>query len=79
MPEFSTVISVPLLILCSLTCLKNIFEFKLESDLALWVVEFLVGRSQQVRVIDTMSSVKVVSTGTPQGCVLSPPIVHLVY
>ena len=36
------------------------------------MLEFLVGRSQQVRVIDTMSNVKVVSTDTPQGCVLSP-------
>ena len=31
-----------------------------------------MGRHQQVRVNDTMSSVKVVSTGSPQGCVLSP-------
>ena len=51
---------------------KIISEFKLESDLALWVLEFLVGRPEQVRVNDTMSSVKVVSTGTLQGCVLSP-------
>ena len=34
--------------------------------------DFLVGRPQQVRVNNTTSSVKVVSTGSPQGCVLSP-------
>ena len=51
---------------------KMISEFNLESDLALWVLDFLVGRHQQVRVNNTMSSVKVVSTGSPQGCVLSP-------
>ena len=47
-------------------------EFKLESELALWVLDVLVGRPQQVRVNNTTSSVKVVSTGSPQGCVLSP-------
>ena len=51
---------------------KMISEFNLESDLALWVLDFLVGRHQQVRVNNTMSSVKEVSTGSPQGCVLSP-------
>ena len=51
---------------------KLISEFKLESELALWVLDFLVGRPQQVRVSNTTSSVKVVSTGSPQGCVLSP-------
>ena len=35
------------------------------------MLEFLVGRPQQVCANDTMSSVKVVSTGTPQGSVLS--------
>ena len=51
---------------------KLISEFKLESELALWVLDFLVGRPQQVRVNNTTSSVNVVSTGSPQGCVLSP-------
>ena len=51
---------------------KMISEFNMEPDLALWVLDFLVGRHQQVRVNNTMSSVKVVSTGSPQGCVLSP-------
>ena len=51
---------------------KLISKFKLESELALWVLDFLVGRPQQVRVNNTTSSVKVVSTGSPQGCVLSP-------
>ena len=33
---------------------------------------FLVGRPQRVRRNNTTSSVKVVFTGSPQGCVLSP-------
>ena len=45
---------------------KLISEFKLESELALWVLNFLVGRPQQVQVNNTTSSVKVVSTGSPQ-------------
>ena len=32
---------------------------------------FLVGRPQQVRVNNTTSSVEVVSTGSPQVCILS--------
>ena len=44
---------------------KLISEFKLESELALWVLDFLVGRPQQVRMNNTISSVKVVSTGSP--------------
>ena len=54
----------------SLVVSKN--DFWVESDLALWELDFLVGRHQQDRVNNTMSSVKVVSTGSPQGCVLSP-------
>ena len=45
---------------------KLISEIKLESELALWV------KPQQVRLNNTTFSVKVVSTGSPQGCVLSP-------
>ena len=44
---------------------KLISEFKLESELAPWVLDFLMGRPQQVRVNSTTSSVKVVSTGSP--------------
>ena len=51
---------------------KLISEFKLEYELVLWVLIYLMGRPQQVRVNDTTSSVEVVSTGPPQGCVLSP-------
>ena len=33
---------------------KLVAEFNLESELALWVFDFLVGRPQQVRVNNTM-------------------------
>ena len=52
---------------------KMISEFNLESDLALWVLDFLVGRHQQVRVNNTMSSVKVGSIPVQFYC-LSPHI-----
>ena len=45
---------------------KLISEFKLESELALWVLDCLV------RVNNTSSTVKFVSIGSPQGCELSP-------
>ena len=51
---------------------KLISEIKLESELALWVLDYLVVKPQLVRLNNTTSSVKVVSTGSPQGCVLSP-------
>lgn len=37
-----------------------------------WVLNFLTGRPQLVRVHNRTSSIRTVSTGTPQGCVLSP-------
>ena len=49
-----------------------ISEIKLESELALWVLDYLVVKPQLVRLNNTTSSVNVVSTGSPQGCVLSP-------
>ena len=51
---------------------KIISLIKLESELALWVLDFYVGKPQQVRVKKTTSSVKVVPTGLSQGCFLSP-------
>ena len=51
---------------------KYISEFKFESELPLSVLDYLLGKPQQVRVNNTICSVKVVSTGSPQACVLSP-------
>ena len=39
-----------------------------------WYHSFLTNRTQQVRVNQTTSQSKVISTGVPQGCVSSPPL-----
>lgn len=47
-------------------------EFSLEPGLIAWIVDFLSGRIQQVRVGASLSDKKTTFTGSPQGCVLSP-------
>ncbi len=37
-----------------------------------WILDFITGRSQSVRVSCNTSSTTELSTGAPQGCVLSP-------
>ena len=42
------------------------------SGLIAWIMDFLTHRSQRVRVNGTLSAPLISSTGSPQGCVLSP-------
>ncbi|KAI3362245.1 hypothetical protein L3Q82_012565, partial [Scortum barcoo] len=44
---------------------------------AYWIRDFLTNRPQVVRIGDNTSSTLVLSTGTPQGCVLSPALFTL--
>ena len=46
--------------------------FDLDPSLCLWLLDFLLQRPQTVRVNGRFSRSLVLSTGTPQGCVLSP-------
>ena len=39
-----------------------------------WIFSFLTDRPQQVRVGQALSSLLTISTGAPQGCVLSPAL-----
>ncbi|KAF7711331.1 hypothetical protein HF521_000342, partial [Silurus meridionalis] len=42
-----------------------------------WITSFLTGRKQQVRLGGVTSGIQTVSTGAPQGCVLSPLLFSL--
>ena len=46
--------------------------FHLDDQLIRWIMDFLTDRSQRVRVNNTFSDLRHTSTGSPQGCVLSP-------
>ncbi|KAI5098259.1 gastrula zinc finger protein XlCGF28.1-like [Silurus meridionalis] len=69
------------------TCLKKISAFNtiisqhlietlsllgLNTSLCNWILDFLTGRPQSVRIGNSISSTTTLSTGAPQGCVLSP-------
>ncbi|KAF7645173.1 hypothetical protein LDENG_00208910, partial [Lucifuga dentata] len=45
------------------------------TQLCNWILDFLTGRPQSVRIGKRTSSTITLSTGSPQGCVLSP-LVH---
>ncbi|KAI5090163.1 gastrula zinc finger protein XlCGF28.1-like [Silurus meridionalis] len=44
----------------------------LNTSLCNWILDFLNGRPQSVRIENSISSTTTLSTGAPQGCVLSP-------
>uniref|UniRef100_A0A3Q1K6E6 Reverse transcriptase domain-containing protein n=1 Tax=Anabas testudineus TaxID=64144 RepID=A0A3Q1K6E6_ANATE len=44
----------------------------LTTSLCNWILDFLTGRPQSVRIGNSISSTTMLSTGAPQGCVLSP-------
>ncbi len=48
----------------------------LNRSLCSWILDFLTGRSQVVRMGNNTSSPLILNTGAPQGCVLSPLPVH---
>ena len=43
----------------------------LNPDLCNWVLDFLTGRPQEVKVGDNTSTSLILNTGAPQGCMLS--------
>ncbi|KAI3370204.1 hypothetical protein L3Q82_024977 [Scortum barcoo] len=49
----------------------------LPSSLCHWIRDFLTNRPQVVRIGDNTSSILVLNTGTPQGCMLSPALFTL--
>ena len=47
-------------------------QFNLSNNLVGWILNFLTDRTQRVRVNNVLSDLQTTSTGSPQGCVLSP-------
>jgi hypothetical protein len=57
----------PHLLIESLPC-----DFKLPHQIVLWILDFLTDRVQRVSVNGRFSDSLIMSTGSPQGCVLRP-------
>ena len=51
--------------------------FILNPPLGNWVLDFLMGRPQVVKVGNNTSTLLILNTGAPQGCVLSPLLYSL--
>ncbi len=66
---FSTII--PNLLLPKLT------QLSVPSSVCKWITSFLTDRQQRVRLGEYTSSTRTISTGAPQGCVLSPRLFSL--
>ncbi len=52
--------------------IHNLVQLGLNTSLCNWLLDFLTGRPQAVRVGSNTSSTITLNTGAPQGCVLSP-------
>ena len=57
--------------------LKKLLHMEVNINIIKWVEAFLVNRPQCVRVNSTLSDINLLSTGAPQGCVLSPVLFTL--
>ena len=51
---------------------KLLSDLKFPAALCDWILDFLINRQQKVCIQNFHSDLKFLSTGTPQGCVLSP-------
>ncbi|KAI5618995.1 gastrula zinc finger protein XlCGF28.1-like [Silurus asotus] len=52
--------------------IKKLNLLGLNTSLCNWILDFLTGRPQAVQIGNSISSTTTLSTGAPQGCVLSP-------
>ncbi len=61
----------------SATLVAKLQILGLNRSLCSWILDFLTGRSQVVRMGNNTSSPLILNTGAPQGCVLSPLLYSL--
>ncbi len=59
------------------TLVAKLQTLGLNRSLCSWILDFLTGRSQVVRLGNNTSSPLILNTGAPQGCVLSPLLYSL--
>ncbi len=59
------------------TLVAKLQTLGLNRSLCSWILDFLTGRSQVVRMVNNTSSPLILNTGAPQGCVLSPLLYSL--
>ncbi len=59
------------------TLVAKLQTLGLNRSLCSWILDFLTGRSQVVRIGNNTSSPLILNTGAPQGCVLSPLLYSL--
>ncbi len=59
------------------TLVAKLQTLGLNRSLCSWILDFLTGRSQMVRMGNNTSSPLILNTGAPQGCVLSPLLYSL--
>ncbi|KAK3573025.1 hypothetical protein QTP86_012239 [Hemibagrus guttatus] len=52
--------------------IKKLSLLGTNTSLCNWILDFLTGRPQSVRIMNSISSTTTLSTGAPHGCVLSP-------
>ena len=57
--------------------IQRLTDKQINSNIVAWVYDFLTDRSQRVKTCNEISEALTVSTGCPQGCVLSPILFSL--
>ena len=58
--------------------MQKLSALKVSEQIQAWVLQFLMDRPQFVRVAGCNSEIRKISTGAPQGCVLSP-VLYTIY
>ena len=56
---------------------RKLMSFDVPPQIVLWIQDFLSNRPQKVIMGHTQSSIRILNTGAPQGCVLSPVLFSL--